>query len=86
MISGDVMLPATLESLTEIIIENAGADAATVVVRGDDGVFVVATSLTLPGSCIVYEVPVPVADFSSELFRSIVQHVLSSKETVLLSK
>ena len=85
-ISGDVNLPATLESLTEIVLENSGADVAHIVVKSDDGEFMVATSLTLPGSCVVYEVPIKVGDFSTELFRSIVGHVLHSKETILLSK
>jgi hypothetical protein len=85
-ISGDVNLPATLESLTEIVLENSGADAAHIIVKDDSAEFMVATSLTLPGSCVVYEVPIRVTEFSTDLLRSIVGHVLHSKETILLSK
>ncbi|CED84388.1 histidine kinase [Phaffia rhodozyma] len=85
VISSDVNVSATLESLTELTVEYSGADTASIVVKLEDGQFSIATKLVLPGNCVYFERPILISENPDPLFQAVMGRVLQSKETVFLS-
>ncbi|KAF8746288.1 hypothetical protein AX14_000082 [Amanita brunnescens Koide BX004] len=81
-ISSDTNLPSALQRLTEIATETSGSQNTCVVIAREAGDYTVATSMTPPERCKVYENPKSVRTMGDPLQKAIIQHTLNSKERV----
>ncbi|PBL00451.1 histidine kinase [Armillaria gallica] len=82
-ISSDINLSSALQRLTEIATETSGSQNTCVVITREDGDYTVATSMTPPEQCQVYEHPRSVRSLANPLQKAIIQHTINSKERLL---
>ncbi|KIL70561.1 hypothetical protein M378DRAFT_194875 [Amanita muscaria Koide BX008] len=81
-ISSDINLSSALQRLTEIAAETSGSQSTCVVIAREAGDYTVATSMTPPERCKVYENPKPIRTMGDPLQKAIIQYTLNSKERV----
>ncbi|EIN13359.1 histidine kinase [Punctularia strigosozonata HHB-11173 SS5] len=79
-ISSDINLPSALQRMTEIVSECSGAQFACIVIAREAGDFTVATTISPPELCQVYENPQPVRSIGDPLRKAVIQHALQGKE------
>ncbi|KAL0581381.1 Chk1 protein kinase [Marasmius crinis-equi] len=79
-ISSDINLSSALQRLTEIATETSGSQNTCVVIAREAGDYTVATNMTPPEKCQVYENPKSIRSINDPLQRAIIQHTLNSKE------
>ncbi|KAF8349828.1 hypothetical protein F5887DRAFT_942564 [Amanita rubescens] len=82
-ISSDINLPSALQRLTEIA--TGMHVSGNFVIAREAGDYTVATSMTPPERCKVYENPKSVRTMGDPLQKAIIQHTLNSKERVYYS-
>ncbi|KAJ7022028.1 hypothetical protein C8F04DRAFT_1139170 [Mycena alexandri] len=79
-ISSDINLSSALQRLTEISTEISGSQNTCVVIAREAGDYTLATSMTPPESCQVYENPRSVRTISDPLQKAIIEQTLNAKE------
>ncbi|KAG8780548.1 hypothetical protein FRC15_009490 [Serendipita sp. 397] len=86
IISSDINLSSSLQRLTEIAIENSGAQEAAFVMKTDEGDYTVVTSCVPPQPCIVFEQPKSIRRIGDPLKRAVLQHCLNSRSRVYFAE
>ncbi|KAJ7356807.1 dual-domain HisK/Mak2 protein kinase [Mycena albidolilacea] len=79
-ISSDINLSSALQRLTEISTEISGSQNTCVVIAREAGDYTLATSMTPPESCQVFENPRSVRTISDPLQKAIIEQTLNTKE------
>ncbi|KAJ7071393.1 hypothetical protein C8F01DRAFT_1110373 [Mycena amicta] len=79
-ISSDINLSSALQRLTEIATDISGSQNTCVVIAREAGDYTLATSLTLPEPCQVYENPRSIRTLSDPLQKAIIEQTLNTKE------
>ncbi|KAF7367339.1 Histidine kinase [Mycena sanguinolenta] len=79
-ISSDINLSSALQRLTEISTEISGSQNTCVVIAREAGDYTLATSMTPPESCQVFENPRSVRTLSDPLQKAIIETTLNTKE------
>ncbi|KAF7319894.1 Histidine kinase [Mycena kentingensis (nom. inval.)] len=79
-ISSDINLSSALQRLTEISTEISGSQNTCVVIAREAGDYTLATSLTLPEPCQVYDNPRSIRTLSDPLQKAIIEQTLNTKE------
>ncbi|KAK0208888.1 hypothetical protein DFS33DRAFT_1254916 [Desarmillaria ectypa] len=83
-ISSDINLSSALQRLTEIATgKYLKRKCCNLVITREDGDYTVATSMTPPEQCQVYECPRSVRSLANPLQKAIIQHTINSKERLL---
>lgn len=84
-IASDIHLSSALQKLTEIATETSGSQHTCLVMsRESGGDYIIATSMTSPHLCQVHEDPKSIRSIDDPLQKSIIHHVLNSKERTCL--
>ncbi|KAJ8091389.1 Chk1 protein kinase [Marasmius tenuissimus] len=81
-ISSDINLSSALQRLTEIATETSGSQNTCVVIAREAGDYCVATSMSPPEQCQVYEHQRSIRTINDPLQKAILQHTLNSKESL----
>ncbi|KAJ7102419.1 dual-domain HisK/Mak2 protein kinase [Mycena belliarum] len=79
-ISSDINLSSALQRLTEISTDISGSQNTCVVIAREAGDYTLATSMTPPEPCQVYENPRSVRTISDPLQKAIIEQTLNTKE------
>ncbi|KAF7340087.1 Histidine kinase [Mycena venus] len=79
-ISSDINLSSALQRLTEISTDISGSQNTCVVIAREAGDYTLATSMTPPESCQVFENPRSVRTISDPLQKAIIEQTLNTKE------
>nr|GAT57553.1 histidine kinase [Mycena chlorophos] len=79
-ISSDINLSSALQRLTEIATDISGSQNTCVVIAREAGDYTLATSLTIPGPCQVYDNPRSIRTLSDPLQKAIIEQTLNTKE------
>ncbi|KAJ7124823.1 hypothetical protein C8R43DRAFT_1090617 [Mycena crocata] len=79
-ISSDINLSSALQRLTEISTDISGSQNTCVVIAREAGDYTLATSMTPPEPCQVYENPRSVRTLSDPLQKAILEQTLNTKE------
>lgn len=74
VISAELAISSMLEAYTELVFEASGADSAVVVLRSDDGTYLIATERGPNASTVLHEQEFPLELHSSPLLRNVVTH------------
>ncbi|KAK7468476.1 Chk1 protein kinase [Stygiomarasmius scandens] len=83
-ISSDINLSSALQRLTEIATETSGSQNTCVIIAREAGDYSIATSMTPPEPCQVFEVPKSIRSLSDPLQKAIIDHTLNSKDSTFL--
>ncbi|KAG8808819.1 hypothetical protein FRC17_003761, partial [Serendipita sp. 399] len=81
-ISSDINLSSSLQRLTEIAVENSGAQEATFVMKTDEGDYTVVTNCAPPQPCIVFEQPKSIRRMGDPLKRAVLTQCLNTRSRV----
>ncbi|KAJ7693555.1 dual-domain HisK/Mak2 protein kinase [Mycena rosella] len=79
-ISSDINLSSALQRLTEISTDISGSQNTCVVIAREAGDYTLATSMSPPEPCQVYENPRSVRTISDPLQKAIIEQTLNTKE------
>ncbi|TFK76709.1 dual-domain HisK/Mak2 protein kinase [Pluteus cervinus] len=79
-ISSDINLSSALQRLTEIATESSHSQHTCVVITRESGDYAVATSMTPPSLCQVYDKMKSIRTINDPLQKAIIQYTLNSKE------
>ncbi|KAJ7630475.1 hypothetical protein FB45DRAFT_915621 [Roridomyces roridus] len=79
-ISSDIDMTSALQRLTEISTNISGSQNTCVVIAREAGDYILATSMTPPEQCQVYENPRSVRSLSDPLQKAIIEQTLNTKE------